>query len=280
MVNCRTGELPNLLMKTKPKASYRIRNWNAYDAALKQRGSITFWVSEAVIEQWHNDQKTGKRGASYHYSDLAIATMGTLASVFQLAGRQTEGFLESLFLLMGIDLAVPDHSTLSRRLAKLPVELPVVPKAASVHVVVDSTGVKVYGEGEWKTRQHGISKRRTWRKLHLGVDEQTGEILAAMVTTNNLGDGQMLPELLDQIDGEIDQVSADGAYDQKQCTTRSENATPRQRSRRVEGQKSGIMAIAKPNATIETRISDVSAKSGAKRGSKKATIIVARLLKP
>jgi hypothetical protein len=216
-INCCREELPDLLMKTKPKASYRIRNWNAYDAALKQRGSITFWVSEAVIEQWHNDQKTGKRGASYHYSDLAIATMGTLASVFQLAGRQTEGFLESLFLLMGIDLAVPDHSTLSRRLAKLPVELSVVPKAASVHVVVDSTGVKVYGEGEWKTRQHGVSKRRTWRKLHLGVDEQTGEILAAMVTTNNMGDGQMLPELLDQIDGEIDQVSADGAYDQKQC---------------------------------------------------------------
>jgi len=204
-------------MKTKPKASYRIRNWNAYDAALKQRGSITFWVSEAVIEQWHNDQKTGKRGASYYYSDLAIATMGTLASVFHLAGRQTEGVLESRFVLMGISLAVPDHSTLSRRLAKLTVELPVVPKAATVHIVVDSTGVKVYGEGEWKTRQHGVSKRRTWRKLHLGVDEQTGEIHAAIVSTNNYQDGQLLEELLEGVAAEIEQVSGDGAYDQRDC---------------------------------------------------------------
>ncbi len=125
--------------------------------------------------------------------------------------------MESLFELMGIDLPVPDHSTVSRRLSKLSIDLPVLPKTEAKHVVVDSTGVKVYDEGEWKTRQYGISKRRTWRKLHLGVDEQTGEILAAMVTTNDLSDGQMLPELLNQIEGEIDQVSGDGAYDQKLC---------------------------------------------------------------
>ncbi len=161
-------------MKTKPKASYRIRNWQEYDRALKQRGSITFWVSEEVIQQWRNEQKTGRKGASNYYSDLAITTMGTLKSVFGLASRQTEGFLESLFTLMGIDLAVPDHTTLSRRLGKLSVELPVVPKAKGVHVVVDSTGVKVYGEGEWKVRQHKASKRRTWRKLHLGWMKHRG----------------------------------------------------------------------------------------------------------
>ncbi|MDV2995714.1 MAG: IS5 family transposase ISAcma6 [Chroococcidiopsis sp. SAG 2025] len=204
-------------MKTKAKESYRIRNWNAYDAALKQRGSITFWVDEAVIQQWHNEQKTGRRGASNHYSEVAIATMGTIQSLFHLAGRQTEGFLESLFTLMGIDLAVPDHSTLSRRLRKLAVELPVVPKTKAVHVVVDSTGVKVYGEGEWKVRQHGVSKRRTWRKLHLGVDEATGEILAATVSSNNVADGEVLPQLLDNIVEEIAQVSADGAYDTADC---------------------------------------------------------------
>jgi IS5 family transposase len=204
-------------MKTKPKASYRIRNWQEYDRALKQRGSITFWVSEEVIQQWRNEQKTGRKGASNYYSDLAITTMGTLKSVFGLASRQTEGFLESLFTLMGIDLAVPDHTTLSRRLGKLSVELPVVPKAKGVHVVVDSTGVKVYGEGEWKVRQHKASKRRTWRKLHLGVDEASGEILAAVVSTNNLSDADALPDILDGIDGEIEQVSADGAYDQRKC---------------------------------------------------------------
>lgn len=143
--------------------------------------------------------------------------MATIQSLFHLAGRQTEGFVESLFTLMGIDVEVPDHSTLSRRLGKLSVELPVVPKTKAVHVVVDSTGVKVYGEGEWKVRQHRASKRRTWRKLHLGVDEASGEILAAVVSTNDLSDGDVLPDILDGIDGEIEQVSGDGAYDGRKC---------------------------------------------------------------
>ncbi|MDZ8258969.1 IS5 family transposase [Nostoc sp. ChiQUE01b] len=201
----------------KTKAQYKVKNWNAYDAALKQRGSITFWVNEEVIEQWRNQQKTGRKGASNYYSDVAIATMGTIQSVFHLPGRQAEGFLESLFMLMGIELAVPDHSTLSRRLSKLSVELPLVPKDKAVHVVVDSTGVKVYGEGEWKVRTHGVGKRRTWRKLHLGVDEGTGEILAAVVTTNDMADCEILPDLLEQIDSEIEQVSGDGAYDTFDC---------------------------------------------------------------
>lgn len=204
-------------MTTSSKATYRIRNWKEYDAALKQRGSITFWVSEDVIEQWNNPEKTGKRGASNEYSDLAIATMATVKSLFHLAGRQTEGFLESLFNLMHIELKTPDHSTLSRRLGKLSVTLPVIPKDKAVHVVVDSTGVKVYGEGEWKTRQHGVSKRRTWRKLHLGVDENTGEILAAVVSTNNYHDSEVLPDLLEQIPENIEQVSGDGAYDTFDC---------------------------------------------------------------
>lgn len=170
-----------------------------------------------MIGQWRLEQKTGRRGASNYYSEVAIATMATVQSLFHLAGRQTEGFVESLFTLMGVDVEVPDHSTLSRRLGKLSVELPVVPKTKAVHVVVDSTGVKVYGEGEWKVRQHKASKRRTWRKLHLGVDEASGEILAAVVSSNDLSDGDALPDILDGIDGEIEQVSADGAYDQRKC---------------------------------------------------------------
>jgi IS5 family transposase len=217
MVNFTYRVIEWTAMKTPPKATYRIRNWKEYDAALKQRGSITFWVSEEVIEQWNNREKTGKRGASKEYSDLAIATMGTVKSLFHLGGRQTEGFLESLFRLMNIELKAPDHSTLSRRLGKLSVTLPVIPKDKAVHVVVDSTGVKVYGEGEWKTRQHGVSKRRTWRKLHLGVDEATGEILAVVVTTNDYHDCEVLPDLLDQIPQAIEQVSGDGAYDTFDC---------------------------------------------------------------
>lgn len=199
------------------KSQYRIRNWSAYDAALKQRGSLTFWIDDEVLAGWMNTGKTGKRGASRTYSDLAIATMSTMGSVMHLRGRQTEGFMVSLFQLMRVDLPVPDHSTVSRRLGKLSIPLPVVEGAGSRHVVVDSTGVKVYGEGEWKVRQHGYSKRRTWLKLHLGVDESTGEILAAVVSTHNVSDDEVLGELLDGIDGEIEAVSADGAYDKRKC---------------------------------------------------------------
>ena len=121
------------------------------------------------------------------------------------------------FQLMQVDLSVPDHTTISRRLKRLEVALPVAPTSGKRHVVVDSTGVKVYGEGEWKTRQHGISKRRTWRKLHLAVDEATGEILASAVTDNSCHDGEMLGGLLDEITDPISQVDADGAYDTGYC---------------------------------------------------------------
>jgi transposase len=194
-----------------------IRNWSDYNAGLKQRGSLTFWIDEDVLSGWVEPELSGKRGESRYYSDVAIATMATIKSVYGLAGRQCQGFLASIFELMGLDLAVPDHSTLSRRLGQLTVSLPVVDKATARHVVVDSTGVKVYGEGEWKTRQHGISKRRTWRKLHLGIDEATGEILVGVVTTNNVHDGTVLKDILDGIDDPIEQVSADGAYDHRHC---------------------------------------------------------------
>ncbi|NJN49267.1 MAG: IS5 family transposase [Alkalinema sp. RL_2_19] len=194
-----------------------IRNWSDYNAGLKQRGSLTFWLDEDVLSRWVEPELSGQRGESRYYSDVAIATMATIKSVYSLAGRQCQGFLASIFELMGLDLAVPDHSTLSRRLGQLTVSLPVVDKATARHVVVDSTGVKVYGEGEWKTRQHGISKRRTWRKLHLGIDEATGEILVGVVTTNQVHDGTVLKDILDGIEDDIEQVSADGAYDHRHC---------------------------------------------------------------
>lgn len=170
-----------------------------------------------MLEAWIVEDLSGKPGASIFYSDLAILTMATLKAVYRLAGRQYQGFVESIFELMEIDLPVPDHSTLSRRLGQLSVELPVIPNEGARYVVVDSTGVKVYGEGEWKTRQHGISKRRTWRKLHLGVDEATGEILARVVTTNDVHDGEVLNDVLEAIEEPLEQVSTDGAYDHRHC---------------------------------------------------------------
>lgn len=197
--------------------NYRVRNWSEYNAGLKQRGSVTFWLDEAVVNGWTVEEESGQRGASRTYSDTAIATFETMKSVYRLAGRQTQGFLESLFCLMGVERSVPDHSTVSRRKRHLEVALPVVPREGAVHVVVDATGIKVYGEGEWKTRQHGISKRRTWLKLHLSVDEATGEILSAVVTGNDTHDSEVFEDLLDGIDAPIEQVSADGAYDQSHC---------------------------------------------------------------
>ena len=199
------------------KNQYRIRNWSEYNAGLKHRGSITFWLSADVIEEWIIVEKTRKRGASNTYNDIAIATMSTIKSIFSLAGRQTQGFVESLFELMQIDLPVPDHSSVSRRLGRLKIKLPVKKKESARHLVIDSTGVKVYGEGEWKTRQHGISKRRTWRKLHLGIDETTGEIISAVATTNDYHDSQVLGDILDGVEDPISQVSTDGAYDTKSC---------------------------------------------------------------
>lgn len=201
----------------KKQNNYRVRNWSEYNAGLRNRGSVTFWLDEGAVENWLNEEKTGKRGASNSYSDLAIETIAMMKSIYGLAGRQAVGFVASIFELMKLDLAVPDHSTLSRRVGKLKIDLLVVPKEGARHVVIDATGIKVYGEGEWKTRQHGISKRRSWRKLHLGVDEATGEILAVEVSLNDKKDSQLLAPLLGQIDGDIGQVSADGAYDSRDC---------------------------------------------------------------
>lgn len=199
------------------KRTYKLRNWSEYNAALVKRGSLTLWLSDEVIAGWESTQKTGKPGASKTYSDLAIQTLLTFKVIYGLALRQTIGFAGSLFELMGVSVVLPVHTTLSRRQKTVAIDLPTKPTTVGRHVVVDSTGIKVYGEGEWKTRQHGVSKRRTWLKLHLGVDEQTGEILATMVTSNAISDGEILPDLLDQIPDEIDQVSADGAYDRTYC---------------------------------------------------------------
>jgi hypothetical protein len=202
--------------KKKTKRTYRLRNWQHYNAALVQRGSLTFWVSDEVIATWRNTQRTGKPGRPRTYSDTAVLCMATLKEVYHLSLRATKGLMLSLTRLLNLDLPVLDYSQLSRRCAVLEVTLPRLAKSEPLHLVVDSTGLKIFGEGEWKVRQHGYSKYRTWRKLHLGRDEATGEIVAAVVTTNKVSDSQVLDDLLEQVEGEIEQVSGDGSYDQRQ----------------------------------------------------------------
>ena len=201
----------------KKKQTDKIRNWKEYNQALVNRGSLTYWFDEEVINAWHDVEKINTRGHPTVYSDVAILCALSLKVIFQLPLRATEGLLSSLVELMDVPLKVPDYSTLSRRQSKMEVEIPSVIQNESRHVVVDSTGIKVFGEGEWKVRQHGYTKRRTWRKLHLGIDEKTQEIVAGVMTTNDVHDGQVFEDLLDQVEEPIHQVSGDGAYDSFEC---------------------------------------------------------------
>ena len=201
-------------MKTKTR--YRIRNWPQYNAALIERGSLTLWVEEEALKAWRYPGPP-QRGAQYVYADAAIKCVLTLRAVYHLALRATQGLAQSLLALLGVALPVPNYSTLSRRAAEVAVALGAVPRSGPLHLVVDSSGFKVYGEGEWKVRLHGWSKRRTWRKLHLAVDEATGEIVAAVASEAGVSDDAALPDLLARVQGEVGQVSADGAYDKRRC---------------------------------------------------------------
>ena len=203
--------------QTKPrprqKALYRVQNWPDYDKALVQRGSITFWLSDGFEKNWlYTGEK--QRGSQFEYSDQAILIMLTVKEVFHLTNRQAEGFMRSLFAMLKIALPVPDHSTLSKRGKGLRVNLPKKTNQ-SLNIVMDSTGLKIYGEGEWKVRQDGISKRRTWRKLHVGANPEDGEIQAALLTENSVSDDEAVEALLAQIEPEMAEFAADGAYDKR-----------------------------------------------------------------
>ena len=199
--------------QSRPKTLYRVQNWSDYENAWVQRGSITFWMSDEFEKVW---LYTGKkqRGSQFDYSDKAIEIMLTLKEIFHLPNRSVEGFVRSLFQMMKIDLPVPDHTTLSKRSKTLKVKLP-KQSAGSLNVVMDSTGLKVYGEGEWKVRKHGYSKHRTWRKLHLGGNPDNGEILAVVLTGNNISDDAVVKEMLTQIEQTLLACAADGAYDKR-----------------------------------------------------------------
>ncbi len=196
---------------------YRVRNWPDYNRALIARGRLTLWFDEEAVVAWRNTDRQRGRGAPRVYSDTAIQCALVLKSVFQLSLRSTQGFVSSLLELLRLNLPVPDYSTLSRRQSSLTVSLGVGPSSRPRHVVVDATGLRVYGSGVWHVRKHRSGRRRAWRKLHLGVDETTKEIVAVEVTPSRVHDSRMLPRLLSQIPGRIGQVSGDGAYDTRAC---------------------------------------------------------------
>jgi hypothetical protein len=200
-------------MAGKRKGAYKITNWRKYNESLVQRGSITFWFSEDVIDQWHHVNDRPKLGHPFVYSDTAIECLLVLRELFQLPYRQTEGLARSLAQLMQVELSIPDYTSLAKRAAKMGISLDVAHRTGSIDVVVDSTGLKVFGEGEWKMRKHGKAKRRTWRKLHLAVNPQTQEIEAETLTENSSHDADQVDDLLQQINAPLDAFYGDGAYD-------------------------------------------------------------------
>lgn len=198
---------------SRPKTLYRVKNWPEYDKALVQRGSITFWITADFEKSWmYIGEK--QRGSQFDYSDQSILVMLTMKEVFHLTNRGVEGFVRSIFQMMRINLSVPDHTTISKRGKDLKVNLPKKTNQ-KLNIVMDSTGLKIYGEGEWKVRQHGVSKRRTWRKLHIGANPEDGEIQAVLLTENSVSDDAAVAVLLKQIEQEIDEFAADGAYDKR-----------------------------------------------------------------
>ena len=201
----------------KPETpKYRTTNWPAYNAALKSRGSLLIWLDKDMA--WFA-AKSGKRGRSQTFSDASIQFCLSIKCLFGLPLRQSIGMVESLLKLAGVDWPVPDYSTVCRRQKDLRVVIPYQASQNGLHLLVDSTGIKMLGEGEWKRKKHGADYRRQWLKVHVGIDANTLELRAVEVTSNAIGDAPMLPELLAQISGDevIVAVGADGAYDTKGC---------------------------------------------------------------
>jgi hypothetical protein len=203
-------------MSSWTPTTYKTRNWAEYNLSLKRRGSLLIWFDPEM--DWEATS-SGRRGRQQTYSAAAIQACLTLKVLFGLPLRQTTGFVESLLKLVGLDWSVPDFSTLCRRQKTLSVAIPYKGSAGPLHLLVDSTGIKAEGEGEWNARKHGGSKRRLWRKIHIGIDEETLEIRAIEVTSSSIGDTPMLPDLLNQIapDQLLGSVTADGAYDTRKC---------------------------------------------------------------
>lgn len=194
------------------KAVYRISNWKTYNRSLIDRGNLTLWISDDALKGWVSGARNGRRGRDFTYSEIAIRTALTIRGLFNLTLRSTQGFLEGLKTFLSLEIVIPCYTTLSRRATELSVETAALSTKSSRHIVIDATGLKVYGEGEWHVRTHGKSKRRTWRKLHLAIDRDSQEIVALSLTESNVHDSKETTNLLADV-GDIASVTGDKGYD-------------------------------------------------------------------
>jgi Transposase DDE domain len=200
-------------MAKKTKAVYRVTNWKKYNESLVRRGDITLWFAEDAIAAWEHANRKVKVGRPFTYSDTAIECLLAIRELFQLPYRQTEGLGRSLVKLMQVDVAIPDFTSLAKRAAKLNVSLEVLSSEGPIDIIVDSTGVKIFGAGEWRCDAYRQPKRRTWRKLHLSVNAASQEIVAVVLTSKKRDDADLVPEILAQIEPPVAKLYGDGAYD-------------------------------------------------------------------
>ena len=233
------------------KMKFKVQNWPAYEAGLRRRGSLTLWIEDAALAQW---QSVGPGGQA-RYRGIAIETCLMLRAAFKMALRQTEGLMASVLTLMNLTVSAPDHTTVSRRSVGLPIMKSAPAPNGPLHVLIDSTGLEVFGAGQWLEAKHGAKSCRTWRKLHLAVDATSGTIVAQILTDQNTDDPSQVGPLLTQIEEEIEKVIADGAYDgaptyrtiaqhgcdievvippQKTAVPTTESCSPTQRDRHIE----------------------------------------------
>lgn len=204
---------------SKKKDKYRTRNWREYNRSLVNRGSITFWFSKDAIANWYSVERTGKPGRPDTYSDSAIRCGLMIKAVFRTALRALQGFVRSLIECLGLDIISPHYSVFSRRAKNLRIPLRKLLKPSEkLNVVFDSTGVKVFGEGEWKVRKHGYSKRRTWRKIHVGMCADSGQVVVSAMSSNNVSDDEAMIHMMEALEGvPLGDVLGDGAYDTVDC---------------------------------------------------------------
>ncbi|WP_227661587.1 IS5 family transposase [Klebsiella pneumoniae] len=182
--------LPDNADRSVAKQKFKITNWPTYNKALINRGSITFWLDDEAIQAWYESATPSSRGRPQRYSDLAITTVLVIKRVFRLTLRAAQGFIDSIFTLMNVPLRCPDYTSVSKRAKSVNVSFKTPTRGEIAHLVIDSTGLKVFGKGEWKVKKHGQERRRIWRKLHLAVDSNTHEIICADLSLNNVTDSE------------------------------------------------------------------------------------------
>lgn len=202
-------------MAQAARKKYRIHNWRQYNKALIQRGSITLWFSQDAIDKWHVTKATGKKGRPRSYSDDAILCALLIRATYKLPLRAVQGLLMSLVTLMKLPIKIPSYTQICRRAKNLDQVIKKLSTKRPGRIVFDSTGLKVYGEGEWKVRKHGASKRRTWRKLHMGMDPESGELIICELTENGVGSGdaEIGKGLVKKLPRSVKSLYGDGAYD-------------------------------------------------------------------